>query len=48
MSTPGADIDRIENGQTAEIWTVGNELGFLSQLGSFPEFWADPPGTAVA
>jgi steroid delta-isomerase-like uncharacterized protein len=45
VSTPGVDIYRIENGQIAEIWTVGDELGLLIQLGSFPEFWADPPGT---
>jgi steroid delta-isomerase-like uncharacterized protein len=45
VSTPGIDIYRIENGQIAEIWTVGDELGLLMQLGSFPEFWADPPGT---
>jgi steroid delta-isomerase-like uncharacterized protein len=45
VSTPGVDIYRIENGQIAEAWTVGDELGLLMQLGSFPEFWADPPGT---
>jgi steroid delta-isomerase-like uncharacterized protein len=37
ISTQGIDIYRIANGQIAEIWTVGDDLGLLFQLGAFPE-----------
>jgi hypothetical protein len=44
--TPGIDIYRIENGQIAEVWTVGDELGLLIQLGAMPfgEAAATPRG----
>jgi hypothetical protein len=36
VETPDIDIFRIANGQIAEIWTVGDDLGLLFQLGGFP------------
>jgi predicted ester cyclase len=38
IATSGIDIYRIANGQIAEIWTVGDDLGWLFQLGTFPAF----------
>lgn len=45
ISTPGIDIYRIEDGKIAEIWTVGDELGLLIQLGAFPTFGDEPAAT---
>lgn len=36
ISIQGIDIYRIANGRIAEIWTVGDDLGLLFQLGAFP------------
>jgi steroid delta-isomerase-like uncharacterized protein len=41
VSTPGIDIYRIEDGKIAEIWTVGDDLGLLMQIGGLAEFEDD-------
>ncbi|MGH2615765.1 MAG: ester cyclase [Thermomicrobiales bacterium] len=38
IATSGIDIYRIADGRIAEIWTVGDDLGLLFQLGAFPDF----------
>ncbi len=48
VSTPGVDIYRIEDGKIAEIWTVGDDLGLLMQLGAIPSFGGDAAATPGA
>ncbi len=38
---PGLDIYRIDNGKIAELWTVGDDLSLLAQLGAIPGFGDD-------
>lgn len=48
VTTPGTDIFRIENGKIAEIWTVGDDLGLLIQLGALPPFGGEPAASPEA
>jgi steroid delta-isomerase-like uncharacterized protein len=45
VSTPGIDIYRIEHGRIAELWTVGDDLGILFQLGAMPGFGGEVAAT---
>lgn len=38
MTTTGADIYRIADGKIAGVWTAGDDLGLLMQLGAIPAF----------
>ena len=41
VSVPGIDVYRIADGRIAELWTVGDDLGPLMQLGAIPAFGGD-------
>ena len=48
VSSPGVDIYRIENGRIVEIWTVGDDLGILAQIGAIPGGGSDAGATTAA
>ena len=48
ISTVGIDIYRVEDGQIAEVWTRGDDLGLLVQLGAFPFFGDERAATPDA
>lgn len=48
VNSPGVDIYRIENGQIAEIWTVGDDLGILTQIGAIPGADAEAAATPAS
>ena len=41
VSISGIDVYRIADGRIAELWTVGDDLGLLMQLGAIPAFGGD-------